>query len=61
MIPVRAKQLHEEGERTFALVFETGDELVSGLTEFAGEHGLDAAGLTAIGAFGAATLGYFDM
>jgi uncharacterized protein len=61
VIPVRAKQLHEGGERIFALVFKTGEEVVSGLTEFAGKHSLDAASFTAIGAFGAATLGYFDM
>jgi predicted DNA-binding protein with PD1-like motif len=59
---VQAKQLREEGsQKTFVLVFDTGDEAVSGLTEFAREHGLDAAGFTAIGAFGAATLGYFDL
>lgn len=59
---MQAKQLSEEGgQKTFVLVFDTGDEVVSGLTQFAGERGLDAAGFTAIGAFGAATLGYFDM
>ncbi|HJQ28832.1 MAG TPA: PPC domain-containing DNA-binding protein [Rubrobacter sp.] len=58
---MQVKQLQEERERTFALVFETGEEVVSGLTEFAAKHGLDAASFTAIGAFGAATLGYFDM
>jgi predicted DNA-binding protein with PD1-like motif len=59
---MRSKQLHEEnGQKTFALVFDTGDEVVSGLTGFAEENGLDAASFTAIGAFGAATLGYFDM
>jgi len=59
---LQTKLLREEdGQRTFVLVFDTGDETVSGLTEFAGERGLDAASFTAIGAFGAATLGYFDM
>ena len=59
---MRAKQLREEGaQKTFVLVFDTGDEAVLGLTEFARERGLDAAGFTAIGAFGAATLGYFDL
>ncbi len=59
---MQARQLREEGgQRTFVLVFDTGDEAVSGLTEFAGEGGLEAASFTAIGAFGAATLGYFDM
>lgn len=59
---MKAKQIHEErGQRTFALVFDTGDGVVSGLTDFAGGHGLDAASFTAIGAFGTATLGYSDL
>lgn len=59
---MKAKQVHEEGgQRTFALVFDAGDEVLSGLTGFAEENGLDAASFTAIGAFGTATLGYFDV
>ncbi len=58
---MRYKTLQEaRGQKSFALVFETGDEVISGLTEFAEDKGLDAASFTAIGAFGAATLGYFD-
>ena len=48
------------GERTWALVFATGDEVVSSLTEFARREQLGAARFTAIGAFREATLGYFD-
>jgi predicted DNA-binding protein with PD1-like motif len=59
---MQSKQLHEEnGQETFALIFDTGDEFMSGLTGFAEENGLDAASLTAIGAFSDVTLGYFDM
>jgi predicted DNA-binding protein with PD1-like motif len=59
---VKAKQLHEErGQRTFALVFDKDDEVMAELTSFSRENGLDAASLTAIGAFSNATLGYFDM
>jgi uncharacterized protein len=59
---MEAKQIHEEnGQKTFALVFDTGDEVIAGLSGFAAENGLDAASLTAIGAFSDATLGYFDM
>lgn len=59
---MQAKQLHEEnGQKTFALVFDTGDEFMAELTAFAGENGLDAASFTALGAFSRATLGYFDM
>jgi len=47
-------------ERTFAVVFETGDEVMAELTRFAEEQGLDASRFTAIGAFSSAMLGYFD-
>ena len=59
---MKVRSLHEEtGHKSFALVLDTGDEVISGLTEFASEQGLDAASFTAIGAFGAATLGYFNL
>jgi predicted DNA-binding protein with PD1-like motif len=57
---MREQLLHDRGEKTFALVFEPGDEVVSGLTAFAGRHRLAASHLTAIGAFSQAVLGYFD-
>jgi len=57
---MRAKLLNENGERMFAVVFETGDEPVAGLTRFAAERNIGAAAFTAIGAFSEATLGYFD-
>lgn len=46
--------------RTYALVFETGEEAVAGIEAFAAEHGLSASQVSAIGAVQAATLGYFD-
>jgi predicted DNA-binding protein with PD1-like motif len=59
---MRSKQIHEEqGQKTFALVFDTDDEFMSELTSFAKDNDLSAASLTAIGAFSGATLGYFDM
>jgi len=57
---MRAKVINEVPERTFALVFDTGDEVVSTLEKFAQEQGLVASRLTAIGAFRQVTLGYFD-
>jgi predicted DNA-binding protein with PD1-like motif len=52
--------LHEEGgQKTYVLVFETGDEVMAGLEGFAREQGLSAAHFTAIGAFSDVTLGYF--
>jgi predicted DNA-binding protein with PD1-like motif len=57
---MRAKVLNDDSERTFAIVFDSGDEVTSGLTRFAREQNLSAARFTAIGAFQSAVLGYFD-
>ena len=58
---MKSKLLHEmNGERTFALIFDAGDEAVAGLVEFARANDLAASHFTAIGAFREATLGYFD-
>jgi hypothetical protein len=42
------------------LVFETGDEVVSTLSQFAKDQGIAGAHFTAIGAFSDATTGYYD-
>jgi predicted DNA-binding protein with PD1-like motif len=58
---MKSKLIHEtRGEKTFVLVFDSGDEVMSVLTRFAKENGLSGARFTAIGAFQKATLGYFD-
>ena len=58
---VKSKLIHEQGEeKTFAVIFESGDEAITGLQEFARRNQLGAARFTAIGAFEEATLGYFD-
>jgi hypothetical protein len=57
---MRSKILDETGERTFALVFDTGEEPVSLLTRFAEEHNIAAARFTAIGAFSEVVVAYFD-
>jgi predicted DNA-binding protein with PD1-like motif len=51
----------EGGEKTFVLALDTGDEVVSEITNFARENDLDAASITAMGAFSGATLAYFDI
>ena len=59
---MKAKLLHKQsGQKTFALVFDTGDEVVAGLLAFAKEKRLAASHFTAIGAFSDVTLGYFDL
>ena len=57
---MRSSLLLNRGERTFVVVFDKGEEVIEGLTEFAGRQGLRASHLTAIGALRDVTLGYFD-
>jgi uncharacterized protein len=58
---MKSKLIHEQqGQRTYALVFETGDEAMAGLKQFAEQQRLGAAQITAIGAFRDVTLGYFN-
>ncbi|HEX6966614.1 MAG TPA: PPC domain-containing DNA-binding protein [Gemmatimonadaceae bacterium] len=54
-------QLIDAGqERTFAIIFATGDDPMAGLLAFAREQQLRASHFTAIGAFSSVTLGYFQ-
>jgi len=53
-------KLLEERPRTYALIFETGDELAEGLKRFATEQKLAGSSFKAIGAFSAAKLGWFN-
>jgi predicted DNA-binding protein with PD1-like motif len=58
---VKEKLLHEEsGQKTFAVVFGTGDEVATGLLAFAKEKDLAGSHFTAIGALSNVTLGFFD-
>ena len=52
--------LQDGPEKTFAVVFDTGEEVVSALLRFANDHTIAAAHLTAIGAFQRVTLGFFE-
>jgi uncharacterized protein len=56
---VKVKQLGSPSG-TYAVIFGKGDEVASGLTEFAETHHIKAGHLTAIGAFSSAVLAYFD-
>jgi hypothetical protein len=59
---MHSKLIHQspDGQRTWALVFDTGDEVLSTLRDFASANHLAASHFTAIGAFRDATLAYFD-
>lgn len=57
---MRWTTLDADGEKTYAVVFDKGDEVMGGLEEFARANGVSASRFTAIGAFSDVTLGYFD-
>jgi uncharacterized protein len=57
---MRSKVLNADRERTFALIFDIADEVMTGLSRFAEEQNLSASRFTAIGAFTDVVLGYFD-
>jgi predicted DNA-binding protein with PD1-like motif len=48
------------GTETRVFILDSGEEAFAGLTKFANDAGIDAASLTAIGAFEKATVGWFD-
>jgi predicted DNA-binding protein with PD1-like motif len=58
---VQARVIAQNGEqKTFVVVLETGDEVLSCLQTFVEENGIFAAQVTAIGAFSNVVLKYFD-
>ena len=57
---MRARLINEQGEKTYALIFERGDEVAATLLKFAKEKSLTAAHFTAIGGFSDVILGYFS-
>jgi predicted DNA-binding protein with PD1-like motif len=57
---MKARLLNEQGEKTYILIFERGDEVAATLLNFAKEKGLAAAHFTAIGGFSDVILGYFS-
>lgn len=58
---MKTKVVHENGERTVVLVFETGDEVMENLRAYARREGLTSGRFTAIGGFERAVLGYFEI
>ena len=57
---MRAKLLNTDPPVTYAVILDTGDEVIEKLGYFIREHEVETASLTAIGAFQDAVLGYFD-
>ncbi|PKN28938.1 MAG: hypothetical protein CVU64_10695 [Deltaproteobacteria bacterium HGW-Deltaproteobacteria-21] len=58
---MQTKVIHENGEKTHVLVFDTGEEVMGNLRAFAKREGLKSGRFTAIGAFQRAVLGYFEV
>jgi uncharacterized protein len=57
---MKSKLIHDAPQRTFAVVFDKGDEVLENLLAFAKERRLSAAEFTGLGALSDAVLGYFD-
>jgi predicted DNA-binding protein with PD1-like motif len=58
---MKVQLLSESGQqKTYAVIFHTGDEAYSGLYEFARKYHVTGAHFTAIGALSAARLAWFD-
>jgi uncharacterized protein len=57
---MKAKVVEDADVVTYVVVCDPGDEAVSALTEFARSERLEAAQITAVGAFEHATVGWFD-
>ena len=56
-----SKLIDGGNQRTYALVFESGDDAVEGLLRFAREQQITGAQVTAIGAFERVVLGFFEI
>ena len=57
---MKAKVIEDADVVTYIVVCDPGDEAVSVLTQFARAERLEAAQITAVGAFERATVGWFD-
>ena len=53
-------KLLNQAPRTYALVFDKGDEVTATLLQFAKQNQLRASYFTALGSFSNATLGFFE-
>jgi predicted DNA-binding protein with PD1-like motif len=49
------------GQRDFAVIFKSGDELFAGLTQFARQYHVQSAHFTAIGGFSSVRIAWFDL
>ncbi len=57
---MKTKLINDAPQRTFAVVFDKGDEVLENLLAFAKAEDLSAAEFTGLGALSDVVLGYFD-
>ncbi|MBP8939353.1 MAG: DUF296 domain-containing protein, partial [Agrobacterium sp.] len=58
---MKSRLLASGAERTFILIVEPEEEAFEAIRRFAGAENINAASVTAIGAFATATLAFFDL
>ena len=57
---MKSKLIHSGAQKTWAIIFGLGDEVMEGLQRFAKEQQLTASQITGIGAFSDCVLGFFS-
>ncbi len=57
---MKFKLIQDGGQRTYALILSTGEEVMETLAKFARANSIYACQFTAIGAFRDATVGFYD-
>ncbi|HWB28006.1 MAG TPA: PPC domain-containing DNA-binding protein [Chitinophagaceae bacterium] len=57
---MKYKLLNDDIQKTYALVLESGEEVMACLNDFAGKNDIHSARFSAIGAFSHTTVGFFD-
>ncbi|HEY2722551.1 MAG TPA: PPC domain-containing DNA-binding protein [Chitinophagaceae bacterium] len=57
---MKSKLINNDNMKTFAVVFDDGEEVIQTLQDFARQNNLRASQFTGIGAFSEVTLGFFD-
>jgi len=57
---MKFKLLNNDKQKTYAVILESGDEVMECIQSFAKQQNLKASQFNAIGAFSKATLGFFD-
>ena len=57
---MKYKLINNDEQRTFAIILESGEEVMEKLMAFTKEQKLSASQFTAIGAFSETVVGFFD-